>query len=198
MAKPVKKPMLEKMLLKWALEGQKKKAALAKNPKLQRPSGSRNPSSFTSDGSSMQSPQDHLSSELTRLEFAHRAAFEHSAESADALAERHQQAEEKAIALRDDALIESGEDPKTRLGRGISDEGHHHDADEKGADALTAENLQSFADNDRMSKLKRAESGLEGDASSMDATFGESQSQGPVSRVSTGNLNSPAGIRKPG
>jgi hypothetical protein len=184
------------MLIKWAVEGQKKRADIAKNPKPQRPSGSRNPSSFTSDSSNMQSPKDHLSSELTRLEFAHRAAFETSSESAGTLAERHQKAEEKAISLRDDALIESGEDPKTRLGRGISDEGHHHDAEEKSSDALTTENLQTFAQNDRMSKLRREESVLEGDTSSVDATFGESQSGGVISRVST--ITSPAGFRKPG
>ena len=196
MAKPVKKPTLEKMLIKWAVEGHKKRTQIAKNPKLLRPSGSRNPSSFTSDSSNMQSPKDHLSFELTRLEFAHRAAFEHSSESVDTRAERLQQAEEKAILLRDDVLIESGEDPRTRLGRGISDDGHHHDAEEKSLDALTTENLQTFAQNDRMSKLKREESGQDGDNSSVDAMFGESQSGGPISRVST--TTSPAGFRKLG
>lgn len=174
------------MLLKWALEGRRKRAQVANNPKSQRPSGSRNPSSFTSDSSNLQSPHDHLSSELIRLEFAHRAAFESSAESAGARAIRHQEAEEKAISLRDDALIESGEDPKTRLGRGLSDEGHHHDAE---ADALTAENMQKFSQSDRMEALKREESVADADASSVGATLGESQSTGCISRVSTHNTS---------
>jgi CheY-like chemotaxis protein len=203
LAKPVKKSTLENMLLKWAIEGQKKRAELAKNPlKPTRPSGSRNPSSFTaaSESSRMQSPQDRLFSELDRLEFAHRAAFEQSSESTGVLALRHQQAQEKAMLLRDDALIESGEDPRTRLGRGFSEEGHHYEAEEQRSDALTTENMQRFAQNDRMSSLKREESGLEGDNSSIEAKFGESQesqSLGLVSRVSTSNSPS-AGFRKPG
>jgi CheY-like chemotaxis protein len=203
LAKPVKKQTLEKMLLKWAVEGQKKRAELAKNPlKPARPSGSRNPSSFTaaSDSSSMQTPQDRLSSELDRLEFAHRAAFERSSESTGVLALRHQQAEEKAISLRDDALIESGEDPKTRLGRGIGEEGHYHEAGGQSSDALTTENMQRFAQNDRMASLRREASGLEGDNSSVEAKFGESQesqSLGPFSRVSTSNSPS-VGHGQPG
>ena len=202
LAKPVKKPTLEKMLIKWAIEGRKKRAELANIPEnslkpQQRPSGSRKHSSFMSESSSnLQSPQKHLSSELDRLDFAHRAAFERSSESAGDLALRHQQAEEKAISLRDDLLIESGEDPKTRLGRGISDGGHHHhEGETTGPDALTAENMQKFAQNDRMAQLKKEGSGLTGDNSSVDATMGDNGTL-PISRASSGQ--SPSGFRKPG
>ena len=202
LAKPVKKPMLEKMLIKWAIEGRKKRAELESHKsfpkKSQRPSGSRTHSSFKSETSSnLQTPQEHLSSELDRLEFAHRAAFDRSSESAGDLALRHQRAEEKAISLRDDLLIESGEDPRSRLGRGISDDGHHHDTEKGGSNALTLENMQKFAQNDRMARLKKEDSGLTGDNSSMDATFGETESvNGPISRIPSGQ--SPSDFRKPG
>jgi signal transduction histidine kinase/DNA-binding response OmpR family regulator len=196
LAKPVKKPTLEKMLIKWAIEGRKKQAELAKNPSsFQRPPSSRNPSSFRSDTSStMQSPQDRLSSELNRLEFAHRAAFERSSESAGELAMRHQQAEEKAISLRDDALIEAGDDPKTKLGRGVSEDGHH-DAEGTSSDALTTENMQLFAQNDRMAQLRNERAVVDGDNSSVEAAMGESQSAGPISRVSTSTFST--GVQKP-
>jgi CheY-like chemotaxis protein len=196
LAKPVKKPTLEKMLIKWAIEGRKKQAELAKNPSsFQRPPSSRNPSSFRSDTSStMQSPQDRLSSELNRLEFAHRAAFERSSESAGELAMRHQQAEEKAISLRDDALIEAGDDPKTKLGRGVSEDGHH-DAEGTSSDALTTENMQLFAHNDRMAQLRNERAVVDGDNSSVEAAMGESQSAGPISRVSTSTFST--GVQKP-
>ncbi len=72
LAKPVKKPQLENMLVKWAIEGRRKRVELARNPgKLtmeKRPVATREPSSFMSAASSSaQSPQDQLSSELERL-----------------------------------------------------------------------------------------------------------------------------------
>ena len=111
----------------------------------------------------MQSPQEHLTSELDRLEFAHRAAFDRSTETANDLAMKHQQAEEKAISLRDDVLMESGEDPKTRLGRGMSDEHYHLDsAPANESNALTAENMEKFTQGeDRASQLRRESEALD-------------------------------------
>ena len=188
LAKPVKKPALDKMLVKWAIEGRRKRVEMMKIPKnatKPRPSGARAASSFMSEGSShLDNPEEHLSSELNRLEFSHRAAVESSSETAGDRAMRRQRAEEKAMSLRDDALIESGEDPKYKLGRGLSDEGHHHGEGEKtGSNALTTENMQKFALNDRMAKLKREESGGEDAISSVGATEGESL--GPISRQPT-------------
>ena len=207
LAKPVKKPNLEKMLVKWAIEGRKKRAEVATDPgstsSKKRPSSSRNPSSFISESSStMKSPQEQLSSELDRLEFAHRAAFEQSSESPADMAMRQQKAEEKAISLRDDVLMESGEDPKKRLGRGRSEEGQHSSEMERSnSNALTAENMQKFAQNDRMATLKREESGeFDEDTSSVNVTVGDSASGNmPVSRASTGQIGPlPAGNRKLG
>lgn len=193
LAKPVKKTNLENMLIKWAIEGRKKRLELANQSaerprKPKRPDGPRNTASFTSDSSSLTTSQDHLSSELDKLEFAHRAAFERSSESAGDIAMRQQQAEEKAITLRDDVLIEAGEDPKTRLGRGFSDENYHHDDDDAGVTALTTENMQKLSLEDRVSQLKRNSStALEAeDSSSIAATFGETASGSiPISRAST-------------
>ncbi|KAK5171940.1 uncharacterized protein LTR77_003577 [Saxophila tyrrhenica] len=201
LSKPVKKMNLEKMLTKWAIEGRRKRAELANNPskaeqKSKRPDGPRNTTSFTSE-SSVVSPQEQLSSELDKLEFAHRAAFERSSESAGDIAIRQQQAEEKAITLRDDVLMESGEDPKTRLGRGLSDENYHHDGDESIANALTTANMEKHSQSDRVPQMKRHSSAAveTEDAQSVAATFGDTASGSvAISRTSTGP---PAGLRKP-
>ncbi|KAK5112513.1 hypothetical protein LTR62_004270 [Meristemomyces frigidus] len=129
LAKPVKKPNLERMLVKWAIEGKRKRAEAATaalsgpnpsdelNRSSKRPPNDRSHSSFLSEGSSTVSPQEQLTSELDRLEEYHRNAMARSSEAPGDIAIRRQQAEEKAITLRDDVLLESGEDPKRRLGR---------------------------------------------------------------------------------
>lgn len=175
LSKPVKKPNLEKMLVKWAIEGKRKRAELAKHPqrKHQRPGVGAHSSSFTS-GSNESQPHEQITSELDRLEFAHRAAAERSAETAGDSAIRHQQAEEKAISLRDDALIESGDHYKTKVGRGRGDEDHRErDKDTAPGSALTAENMQRLAATDRsvdrVAKLQREPS----DGSSLAVMVGE-------------------------
>jgi len=173
LAKPVKKPNLEKMLTKWAIEGRRKAdlaRASGKIPTPLRPKSARNTSSFDVSDTSQPTPEEHLSSELDRLEFAHRAAAERSAETTGDSVLRAQKAEEKAIALRDDALIESGEDPKTKLGRGVSDDSAHEAGERR--HPLTAENMQKLAATDRMKKLKQDDP----DDSSAVATVGESGS----------------------
>ena len=193
LAKPVKKPNLEKMLVKWTIEGRKKRAELAKNPgnakSQKRPAGSRHSSSFLSELSSdLLSPHEHLSSELDRLEFAHRAAIERSSESAGDIALRQQQAEEKAISLRNGLLIESGEDPKTKLGRGVSDDGHHHDFEKSNSTALTAENMQKLGQT-----RKQDGGGQDGGNSSVAVTTGDTTDL--LSRASM--TPSPVPSRKP-
>ncbi|KAK3709240.1 hypothetical protein LTR37_010978 [Vermiconidia calcicola] len=192
-----KKPNLERILVKWAIEGRRKRVELEKSPRKKRPASSRNPSSFASEtSSSMQSPQEHLASELDRLEFAHRAAFERSSEAPNDIALKHRAAEEKAISLRDDILMESGTDPKVRFGRGMSDDKYHH-AMHGSSTALTAENVEKLSPGNSTSRLKKEEGGLEGEVSSLGATVGETANgSAPLSRVSTAqNL---AAHRKPG
>jgi len=168
LAKPVKKPHLEKMLIKWGRSRLKaeseRTAGLYSAP--QRPHNARKNSSFVSDNS-QQTPEEQLTSELDRLEYSHRAAVERSAETAGDSVLRAQKAAEKASALRDDVLIESGDDPKTRLGRGVSDDSPR-EAGENGLQ-LTAENMQKLAATDRLKQLKREGT----DDSSMVATLGD-------------------------
>lgn len=144
LAKPVKKPNLERMLVKWALEGRRKRTELGKlGGQANRPPTRRAPSSFNSR-ESIESPQDHLTSELDRLEYNQRNALERSSETAGDTAERKQRAEEKAITLRNDLLKESGEDPKTKLGKGPGE----HDASRRDSEEtkLTLANVKKFDD----------------------------------------------------
>nr|POE48330.1 two-component system protein a [Quercus suber] len=173
LAKPVKKPNLERMLVKWAIEGRRKRADLAKSrakgTENSRPPNVRSTSSFVSESSSArQDPQEHLSSELDRLEFAHRAAIE---QSAGDLALQQQAAEEKAISLRDDVLIESGEDPKLKLGhRNVPPT---NDEDTRGK--LTQENMLKFSQTDRLKQEERKQT-MDDGSSSIVATLGANDS----------------------
>nr|OQO16516.1 hypothetical protein B0A51_17152 [Rachicladosporium sp. CCFEE 5018] len=151
LSKPVKKPNLERMLVKWALEGRRKRAVAARNGTgALRPNVSREQTSHTSGTGSLgsgESPEEHLSRELDRLEYTQRHALERISESANDTAMRQQRAEEKAMTLRDDLLVESGEDPRKRLGRGLSEQ-NVHDAEERefssGSHALTAANMHKL------------------------------------------------------
>lgn len=142
LAKPVKKPNLERMLVKWAIEGRRKREELMRDgSKLLRPNNPRAPSSFETNVSG-ESPQDHLMSELDRLEFTQRNALERSSETGNGEAMRKHRAEEKAMALRDEMLIHSAEDPKEQLGRA-----EMLPTNEKGEEVdtshwLTSENMQ--------------------------------------------------------
>ncbi|KAI7307085.1 hypothetical protein KC315_g13913, partial [Hortaea werneckii] len=151
LAKPVKKPNLEKMLIRWAIEGKRKRAeassraatttlshtsGLSPQPPPGRPPLDRATSSFTSENAST-SPADHLSSELDRLDYMQRAAAARSEETPSDKAMRLQRAEEKAMALRDDALRQSAEDPKTQVGSRIRRKGSYEKGRRDG-DATTA------------------------------------------------------------
>jgi signal transduction histidine kinase/CheY-like chemotaxis protein len=166
LAKPVKKVHLEKMLIKWAIEGRKIRAELRRNPSMllktrRHPGYARAHHSFNSDASSvMQSPEDHFASEVDRLEFVHTESVKQSAESAAERIERQQKAEEQAIALRDNELIEAGEDPKTKLGRLADDS--LVEASQPARDALTTENVRMHARAAPMARLLR-EADLEED-----------------------------------
>lgn len=172
LAKPVKGKVLERMLVKWAIEGRRKRqeaqqeAMVPPSPTATvKPATRRNQSSFTSQISEALDPT--LSSELDRLEFAHRAAAERSSESVNERALRHLQAEEKAIILRDDALIQSGENPKARLGRRISEDGHIRRGSQDASHALTAENMEKLAE-----KEQSAQNEATDEVSSVHVTLG--------------------------
>lgn len=197
LAKPVKKPNLERMLVKWAIEGKRKRAELRNNPSLlrttsSRPSNPRAASSFASDA--LENRQEHLTSELDRLEFVHRSSVQTSSESVSDRALRQQAAEEQAIALRDHELIEAGEDPKTKLGRGVNDS--NKDDETPATSALTTENVGKL-DMGRVTKLRQEHFGGGGfllsdgdgdEVSSVNATKAESAnpSLAAVGRMGSG------------
>lgn len=191
LAKPVKKPHLEKMLVKWAIEGKKKRAELRSNPAaLKRPKNPRAASSFASESSSlMQTPQEQITGQLDRLEYAHRAAIEHSTESEGDRSLRQLHAEEQAIALRDHELIEAGDDPRNKLGVFESLSEEHPSS------ALTTENMSKHALSIRMEKLARAESGVpdDNDSSAM-ATAADTETPRDAIARTTAPSPSPSGL----
>ncbi|KAI6892806.1 hypothetical protein KC334_g13168, partial [Hortaea werneckii] len=181
LAKPVKKPNLEKMLIRWAIEGKRKRAEASSraSSSLSRPPLGRAPSSFTSENASI-SPADHLSSELDRLDYMQQAADARPSETPSDKALRQQRAEEKAMALRDDALRQSAEDPKTQFGRGIRKESYEkgsggEEATPEGpANALTVENMQKHSlSGGRIARLKKDDS-REEETSSLEVALGGS------------------------
>jgi CheY-like chemotaxis protein len=149
LSKPVKKPSLERMLVRWAIEGRRKREELEKHGrKPRRPQMSREQTSHNSQSSitSVELPGDHLLGELDRLQYTQRTAIERSSESPSDTAMRQQQAEEKAISLRDDILIESGEDPRSKLGRVFSEQNIHDVEDDATSQnhKLTTENIHKL------------------------------------------------------
>jgi PAS domain S-box-containing protein len=196
LAKPVKKIHLEKMLVKWAIEGRKIRTELRKNPSMllkasRHPGYSRAQHSFNSDASStMQSTEEHLSSEVDRLEFVHSESVKQSVESAAERIERQQKAEEQAIALRDHELIEAGEDPKTKLGRVVDES--LVEASQPARDALTTENVRMHARSAPMARLLR-EADLEEDHSSAMATQADTGSNFLPTSHASGSSNQRVG-----
>ncbi|KAI7157282.1 hypothetical protein KC316_g13972, partial [Hortaea werneckii] len=193
LAKPVKKPNLEKMLIRWAIEGKRKRAEASRaSSSLSRPPLGRAPSSFTSENAST-SPADHLSSELDRLDYMQQAAAARSSETPSDKAMRQQRAEEKAMALRDDALRQSAEDPKTQFGpRGFfRNEGYEkglvreETATEGPGTALTVENMQKHSSSGgRIARLKKDDSRDE-ENSSLEVALGGSGGEDGITTSSS-------------
>jgi CheY-like chemotaxis protein len=176
LSKPVKKPNLERMLVRWALEGRRKQALLSVNANDSARPGQSQESSYNSQSTgSHESPQDHLSSELDRLEYSQRTALERSHESVSDKAERQEQAEEKAMSLRDNLLMGAGDDPRKRLGRGPSEQNIH---DAEGATSaqshmLTTANMQALDDYAAHSAKKKAHKPSADRTLSVAATVGD-------------------------
>jgi len=184
LSKPVKKPNLERMLVRWALAGRQKQAALGNNASsTKRPGLSQEDTSFNSQSTgSHESPQDHLSSELDRLEYKQRALLERSYESAGDTAMREHEAEEKAMSLRDDLLIEAAVDPRKRLGRGLSEQNIHDAEDQASSKShmLTTENMQKLDHTGGSALNKKRQQKLSVDrTSSAAATAGDGASVAP-------------------
>ncbi|KAJ4345716.1 uncharacterized protein N0V89_011851 [Didymosphaeria variabile] len=120
LAKPVKGKLLEKMLVKWAIEGRREvaKPSLSRNVKDRRasaltPPPKSHPNIPTDQSQISQRPaasettarDPSLTAELDRLDYESNAALAKSSETADDRAMRRIHAEEKASSLRDDKLL---------------------------------------------------------------------------------------------
>jgi hypothetical protein len=119
LAKPVKGKLLEKMLVKWAIEGRRKLAkqslpedvedrrASALTPPISRPNIPTDQSqiSHVPVASETTAQDSTLTAELDRLHYESRAALAKSSETADDRAMRRIHAEEKASSLRDNKLL---------------------------------------------------------------------------------------------
>ncbi|KAF9736274.1 hypothetical protein PMIN03_008699 [Paraphaeosphaeria minitans] len=119
LAKPVKGKLLEKMLVKWAIEGRRKlaKESLSRNvedrrssaltPRTSRPNAptDRTQISHSPVASETTVQDSSLTAELDRLHYESNAALAKSSETADDRAMRRIYAEEKASSLRDDKLL---------------------------------------------------------------------------------------------
>ncbi|KAK5018675.1 hypothetical protein LTR60_001402, partial [Cryomyces antarcticus] len=130
LAKPVKGKLLEKMLVKWALERKRQERPsqeLDSLPDADVPSGVKNaelnggpqlhtPTSSSTDGPAITpdrgSHAGTIMSELGRIQFANNRTLAKSCESEEDRVMRRVQAEEKAIALRDDKLLACSDDPR--------------------------------------------------------------------------------------
>ncbi|KAF2221729.1 hypothetical protein BDZ85DRAFT_264300 [Elsinoe ampelina] len=222
LSKPVKGKVLEKMLVKWALEIKKKRKRSSTSSAAQEGfKVKRQPTSehIRRDGTStpvqqMVSPNplhrensdssdvslgtqadikdtglalpsrthtgdsDNLNNKLTHINYVTADAMRRSTETPATSAQRHIENEERAMLLRDEQLLGSGEDPKSALSRGVSDETMHSDVQEGVlGQKLTMENMQRFEG--VAGRVRRREGGDEqgsaaGDASSLDVTIGES------------------------
>lgn len=201
LAKPVKKPNLERMLVKWAIEGRKKREELLKDSsKVLRPHNPRAPSSFETNVSSIESPEDHIMSELDRLEFTHRNALERSSETADGIAMRKHRAEEKAMALRDDMLIQSAEDPKDNIGRTEHSLSTEASEPVDTSHWLTSENMQKLYGGDDRAGRKdwnRMSTDVEVSNAAAEASTTPASLAPSSSTISRPPKKSPLGIRKP-
>ncbi|KAF4555997.1 Two-component system protein A-like protein [Elsinoe fawcettii] len=222
LSKPVKGKVLEKMLVKWAVELKKKrKRSSASSVPIGRPSVKRRPTSDGGQRDGAKTPvqqtgppnplnrensdssdvsmgtradvkdtglslpsrtntgdADNLNNKLTHINYVTADAMRRSTETPATSAQRHFENEERAMLLRDEQLLGSGEDPKSALSRGVSDEGMHGDVQEGvPGQKLTRENMQRLEG--VASRVKRREGGDDqgsaaADVGSLDVTIGES------------------------
>ncbi|KAF2099304.1 hypothetical protein NA57DRAFT_23998, partial [Rhizodiscina lignyota] len=126
LAKPVKPKLLEKMLVKWALEAKRKQAADAAKDKTDVSSQDFRQLQTLTDssetpldepevprkGQNMDRLTRHLSDKLSHIDWANRTALNRSEGSEHDRETRRAAAEEKALSLRDDKLLSMTENPR--------------------------------------------------------------------------------------
>ena len=222
LSKPVKGKILEQMLVKWALDARKKREKAASksatNSKRQKtvhedqemddsppPKRRSSNSDDIMDTTTVLSPirelaaqgtnPNALASKLVQLDFANKAAMDRSSQSPEASALRRLTNEEKAMLLRDDQLIGSGDDPKI-IPRATSEMSSLHSdggvaSAANGKHRLTKENMERLVGKDALKNNKDTT-----ETSSMHITIdeGEREREGP-SRVVSESKPSPLAKR---
>ncbi|KAJ4296273.1 hypothetical protein N0V90_006318 [Kalmusia sp. IMI 367209] len=155
LAKPVKGKLLEKMLVKWAIEGRRKlaKSSLARNAEDQQSRASAPAPLKARPSATTQIPTDQsqithapaafettarpssLTAELERLHYESNTALARSSETGDDRAMRRIHAEEKASSLRNDKLLSL---------TGAEGHGSYQGKEEQSQLPLTQENMQKL------------------------------------------------------
>ena len=175
LAKPVKGKILEQMLVKWANarrmgsihpehgptanserassrieSGQNEVPGSFQITALSRPSQPTT-STFVDDlnAEDPSANPDKLASKLTQLDYVSKSALARSIETPESRAMRHLHNEEKAMQLRDEQLIASGNDPKDHFTRGASDDDDVVGNAGVGDQRLTCENVKKLADDEK-------------------------------------------------
>lgn len=148
LAKPVNRKILEKMLIKWAVEGRRRKETQVLHPATIAPSDKEE----SVEEEPLRPSLTQISSSEGKHSSERRPAGPEVREALDAgrLVQSagenlwRADAEEKALLLRDDKLLNVAQDP--RLRRHQSDMSAHHSGGEGPTHALTEENIDKFVE----------------------------------------------------
>ncbi|KAK4984940.1 hypothetical protein LTR50_006280 [Elasticomyces elasticus] len=167
LAKPVKGKVLERMLVKWAIKGRRKQQlnsadgplshtitneSFPTSPglKLHPPALTESPTARDRKNLVDRTAQGQtraLAPQLDHISLADKCALTKSSESEEDRGLRLLNNEEKAMSLRDDRLLESGEDPRVKFGRAFSHDGKQEKAVEEKdpSHQLTTENMRKLS-----------------------------------------------------
>ena len=218
LAKPVKGKILEKMLVKWAIEGKRKQTQIEREGSLKRPHPLRGLSDTTISSGEEQhnptlslqkqrglssnsvrmndKPPDGVDNKLYRINFDAKATLETSTSDESQRSLQRQDAEEKAASLRDDKLLQSSEDPRLlHRTSGTTQQREEQKAmrlDNTGPrHALTQENVQRLVTKKGMPEKKDVPSDQrerQDSSSSMDVQAQEESGSGTAGRAGQTDL----------
>ncbi len=172
LAKPVNGKVLEKMLVKWAIEGKLKRSALNRsvttgddivsNDSISAEFAVKIPAAASlplrrddsTPGQSQDGPVEPAKED--RFKYANESAFAKSSESEAAGTQRRADLEEQSIALRDNKLLNMGQNPRLQY-HCSTDDGEHHDILSLAQPLpLTEENIGKFVDEQEKKEGSRA------------------------------------------
>ncbi|GAB7341487.1 hypothetical protein MBLNU457_7716t2 [Dothideomycetes sp. NU457] len=202
LAKPVKGKILEAMLIKWALEIRRRKSRQTSFPQLPAPAiiatgtsvirTAQTPTPVDEAKKPLDMPEalpppattraeaeqqsQTLHSKLDQIEFESSNTMQRTSETPAATVQRHMDNEERAMLLRDEQLIGSGD--LGSMSRGVSDDGsvaHSEDVVSplSPGQKLTRENMAKLEGMESRLLRKQREEEEGGDSSSLAVTVGE-------------------------